>query len=252
MGPISKYQPARLLNLAGCPTSRVKFITMDIAREFDSLTEGYTANMSRWVPYYRKMIESMIENLPERFSPEVILDLGCGNGNVTALLISKFPEARYILVDASADMLEEAQKRFAHLSNLAYRNAYFQECDLPNNSLNLVVAGLSLHHLRGEEKRILFKEVFQWLKNGGCISVSDLFVDKNEEPYHSEVVKGWKKEAFNLGTTPEEWTWIMDHYDKYDHPDSFERQIEWMHKAGFRKVEITWKRDAWGSVLARV
>jgi len=41
--------------------------------------------------------------------PKIVYDLGCGTGNGTAVLRSRFPSARVIGVDASAAMLERAR-----------------------------------------------------------------------------------------------------------------------------------------------
>jgi tRNA (cmo5U34)-methyltransferase len=224
---------------------------MDISQEFDSISAGYTEKISRWVPYYKEMVGSIAARLPEGFSAGDILDFGAGNGNVTALLLNRFPYARFTLLDASPDMIGECRCRFEQFPHFQYSQAYFQEADFPNRSFDLIAAGLSLHHLAASEKPPVFKKIYDWLRPGGCLSYSDLFVDRNEEPGHSQVIADWKRDAFNLGTTHEEWDWIMDHYGKYDHPDSFDQQIQWLNNAGFQDVLITWSLNSWGNVLAR-
>ena len=41
-------------------------------------------------------------------NPCLIYDLGCGPGNVTAFLKQRWPRAKIIGIDSSADMLEKA------------------------------------------------------------------------------------------------------------------------------------------------
>ncbi len=44
----------------------------------------------------------------EAFSPDTVLDLGCGPGNSTRVVADAFPDARVLGVDSSPDMVEEA------------------------------------------------------------------------------------------------------------------------------------------------
>jgi trans-aconitate 2-methyltransferase len=55
-------------------------------------------------------------------SPQRVFDLGCGPGNSTELLITRFPQASVIGVDSSRDMLRQARERLP--------NCVFVEADL--------------------------------------------------------------------------------------------------------------------------
>ncbi|MBV9655734.1 MAG: methyltransferase domain-containing protein, partial [Acetobacteraceae bacterium] len=41
--------------------------------------------------------------------PSHVVDLGCGTGNVTAILRTRFPDAEIVGVDSSTDMLKRAR-----------------------------------------------------------------------------------------------------------------------------------------------
>jgi trans-aconitate 2-methyltransferase len=45
-------------------------------------------------------------------SPRRVVDLGCGPGNSTELLIARYPQAEVIGLDSSPDMLRQARERF--------------------------------------------------------------------------------------------------------------------------------------------
>ena len=223
---------------------------MNVATEFDKISKTYTADISRWVPNYKKMISGVVSYLPSDFFPHRILDLGCGNGNVTALLIQQFPHAEVVIVDASANMLEECQQRFQHYPDIRYQQAYFQELELPKETFDLVVSGIALHHLNAQEKSAFFPKVLEWLRPGGCFSFCDLMIDKEDEPFHSEHLALWEQQAKENGTSDEEWQWLMDHYNQYDHPSGVENQIRWLQEAGFSKSVVSWRLIGWTNIVA--
>jgi trans-aconitate 2-methyltransferase len=76
-------------------------------------------------------------------SPKRVVDLGCGPGNSTELLIERFPDAEVIGLDSSPDMLRQARER------------------LPNGTF---VQGDLATWMLSEPADLLFgNAVFQWL-----------------------------------------------------------------------------------------
>ncbi len=69
----------------------------NIANEFDSFSKNYTNDMIGCVPHYLTLMSCFTEQLPKKFNPTNILDIGCGNGNVTSKLLSLFPDTKYTL-----------------------------------------------------------------------------------------------------------------------------------------------------------
>ncbi len=223
---------------------------MSIALEFDQLQPGYTGKISRWVPHYQQLISGLISYLPVGFQPMDVMDLGCGNGNATAIALQRFPNACYTLVDASAEMIGEGRHRFSEYPGIEYIQTYFQTLVIEPESLDLVFAGLSLHHLKSTEKQDIFNNIFRWLRAGGVLTISDLFVNKRDQPFHDQVLKDWEAFARAHATTDEEWNWIMDHYRTYDYPDAYSDQLSWLRAVGFTHATIVWQEGPWGVVQA--
>ena len=98
----------------------------NIALEFNEFSKNYTQDMIGCVPHYLELMESFIKFLPTHFQPKTILDLGSGNGNVSAQLLPYFPDAQYTLVDASAEMIRICQERFSNYQ-ISFANCYFDE-----------------------------------------------------------------------------------------------------------------------------
>jgi len=217
----------------------------DIGKVFDEMAEAYTNIMDDMVPHYRTLITSMFEFLPKGFDPHNILELGCGNGNITAVCRAIYPDAQYHLVDASAEMIYQCKKRFGS-ERIQYEKNFFQNLELEADKYDLMIAGFSLHHVPGPEKRALFINLHPALASGGVLTTSDLFVNKEDEPHHSEVMGQWRTFIMDNGRTDEDWVWIMDHYQKYDRPSAYADQKEWLKVAGFSAVYLSWNDRSWG------
>jgi len=221
-----------------------------VGLEFDRLEDGYTDKIRRWVPFYDELLQSLFTDLPADFRPKSILDLGTGNGNVTFLATQLFPEADYILVDASAKMISHCAQRFGDSDQFIYKQRYLQELSFLPASFDLIVAGLSLHHLQAGEKQELFKKLWRWLRPAGVFASTDLYVDRSQEEEHAAVLKEWERIAREQGSDTDDWEYLMEHYDKYDYPHSFEDQLQWLRDAQFADQRIVWVRGAWGTIQA--
>jgi len=215
----------------------------NIANEFDAFSKNYTNDMIGCVPHYLELMSSFTKALPKEFNPKNILDLGCGNGNVTAKLLQVFPKAKYTLLDASQEMLNLCQQQFKD-SKVVYIASYFKDFAFKANSYDLIVAGFSLHHCDSAEKKILFKKINRSLKKDGIFSCTDLMINK-DNPEHSALVEEWKSFVNNNFPDDEKWKWLQDHYNEFDKPDNYTDQIEWLKEAGFKTIDIIVKKGYW-------
>ena len=218
-------------------------IQKNIALEFNDFSKNYTDDMIGCVPHYLQLITSFVKYLPDNFNPKSILDLGSGNGNITAQLIPYFPKANYTLVDASTEMIELCRNQFKDY-DINYANKYFKDFLFKENSYDLIVAGFSLHHCDAHEKQDLFKEVFNSLKTGGIFSCSDLMITK-KNPDHLRLLKQWEEFVNTSFPDGEKWSWLMEHYEAFDKPTDYTSQIEWLKKAGFINIHLPFRKDYW-------
>ena len=204
--------------------------------------------MIRCVPHYEKLMSFFTEYLPKTFSPNNILDLGCGNGNVTSRLLQLFPESNFTLLDASQEMINLCKKQFKDY-NVEYVESYFKDYKFKDNHFDLITAGFSLHHCDSEEKKILFRSINRSLKKGGIFSCSDLMINKNK-PEHLVLLKKWKSFVYESFPDGEKWEWLMEHYDAFDNPDDYNDQIKWLNEAGFKDVRLPTKENWWAHIQA--
>jgi ubiquinone/menaquinone biosynthesis C-methylase UbiE len=215
----------------------------NIAVEFNDFSKNYTNDMIGCVPHYRSLISSFTTNLPFNFNPTSILDLGSGNGNVTAQLLTCFPNASYTLVDASADMIQLCGSRFKGY-DVSYANTYFNQFLFEEEKYDFIVAGMSLHHCDELEKQAIFKSTYASLKKGGLFSCSDLMINKTD-PEHAKILIAWEEFVNTNFSDGQKWAWLMEHYNAFDKPTDYLVQIAWMKTAGFTTVQIPFKEDYW-------
>jgi tRNA (cmo5U34)-methyltransferase len=119
--------------------------------QFNWRPETYLERIRSEIPRYDELQEQAIAAIP--FPPERVLELGMGTGETTRRLIEAYPEAWVIGLDASADMVFRAREMYDDVQ-LAR-----MEDPLPDGPWDLVIGVLSVHHLRSEQKKNLFRQV---------------------------------------------------------------------------------------------
>ena len=99
------------------------------------------------------------------YNPTDIVDLGCGTGNSTALLASRWPDASLVGIDASPEMLGRASQ-----SGLM---ATWQHADIakwkPSQPVDLIFSNATLHWL--DHHNTLFPDLIASLSEGGMLAV---------------------------------------------------------------------------------
>ncbi|MCB0689195.1 MAG: class I SAM-dependent methyltransferase, partial [Saprospiraceae bacterium] len=190
---------------------------MQIGQVFDEIQEAYTKKMIRWVPHYLDLIKMLDTSFPKQWHPESILDLGAGNGNITASLIKHYPDATYTLLDASAKMLEEAKSRFPE-TKVFYQQDLIQNAQFTSGTFSLVTASFSLHHLSLSDKENTIKSIHKWLSPGGYFAYIDLFISKKDIE-HAPFMASWQNFVMQEGDS-EDWEYLANHYQEYDKPDN--------------------------------
>ena len=101
-------------------------------------------------------------------APARVVDLGCGPGNVTALLAQRWPRAELIGIDASTAMLDRARR--------ALPEARFEQADIrhwtPAEAPDLIFSNAALHWL--DDHPSLFPRLLSLLAPGGVLLVNEI------------------------------------------------------------------------------
>jgi trans-aconitate 2-methyltransferase len=98
---------------------------------------------------------------------ERVLDLGCGNGKVTAEIAARLPQGSILGVDSSAHMIDFASKNFGLAT---HPNLRFETCDIRNLSFpdqfDLVVSFNALHWIPDQAEAL--RAIRSVLKSSGA------------------------------------------------------------------------------------
>ena len=111
--------------------------------------------------------QGMIERL-DLSGDERILDIGCGDGKVTAELAVRVPRGSVLGIDTSAEMIEFARGRFppARIPNLSFRLGDATRLNF-DDDFDLVVSFSCLHWVR--DHVAVLKGIRRSLKSGGRV-----------------------------------------------------------------------------------
>ncbi|MEG1023092.1 MAG: class I SAM-dependent methyltransferase [Flavobacterium sp.] len=177
-----------------------------------------------------------------------VLDIGCGAGNYTLMMLSKVPNLNCTLVDLSLPMLDKAFERVSVETNgkVEIKQGDIREVDLEENTFDIILAGAVLHHLRDDQDwETTFAKIFKLLKPGGCFMISDLITQDTEllNEYtwqrYGEYLEGIGGAEYRKN--------VFDYIAKEDTPRSMNYQLDLMKKVGFKSVEILHKNMCFGA-----
>lgn len=103
-----------------------------------------------------------------------VLDLGAGTGTLAIWLKRRCPEATVTGLDADPHVLARARSKAAGAGcEIDFVEGFSTELPFANDSFDVVLSSLFLHHLMPADKRSTLAEVQRVLKPGGKLHVAD-------------------------------------------------------------------------------
>ena len=216
---------------------------MDLKRvraHFDEAASAYDAQILRIVPWYREQGELILEVLPFDAGRSIrVLDLGCGTGALSYLMLAAFPEATVVACDLSENMLGMCSRRLARFAPRAtFRQADFGACDLGRDEFDLVVSGLAIHHLDGSGTRALYQRIHRALRPGGMFVNRELVLGSTPA-WAKRYEELWREHVSLSGERDESW---FQKYVDEDQPATVEDHLTWLRDAAFVEVACHFRR----------
>jgi tRNA (cmo5U34)-methyltransferase len=192
--------------------------------------------------------EEVVRHLLARHGRPIarFLDVGCGAGGMSEVVLGSRPGSEGVLVDFSEPMLERVAVQLAgyagrwqavsgDLNDPGWRDG------LSAGRFDAIVSGLAIHHLPSDRKRTLFVELLDLLEPGGIfVNMDYVAIDGPlsglfDEEMLAAAVRA-ERESGGTHSAHE-----VDLQDDDDRPDSVEDQLRWLREAGFEQVEVHFK-----------
>lgn len=117
-----------------------------------------------------------------------VLEVGCGDGRVTAFLAGK--SKRLVAIDPDAEEIQKGKKR--NLTGVDFQVGSGEKTQFSDNTFDVVIFTLSLHH---QNSRVALEEACRVLKEGGRILVVEPVADGELEQVFALVYNENKEKA---------------------------------------------------------
>jgi ubiquinone/menaquinone biosynthesis C-methylase UbiE len=138
----------------------------DVAAAFNRIATWPQMRLLRWFVANR-----IIQMTPKG----IVVDIGCGPGHMILSLAKKSPVLEFLGIDLSEEVLAQADastRKAGFAQRVAYELGGAQNLPLPDESVDMVISSLSLHHW-SEPVQVL-DEVHRVLRPGGAFLIFDL------------------------------------------------------------------------------
>jgi trans-aconitate methyltransferase len=216
---------------------------MSVASHLGISVREYDRRIRTFIPNYAEMLEEVASAVDP--AAETIVDLGVGTGALSARCLRRAPAARVIGIDADAEMLPLAQRRLGRRATLKVGN--FLRTELPR--ADAVVATLALHHVRTRAaKATLYGRIRAALRRGGVLITGDCHPSENGARWRAQR-ELWLRHLEKSYTRPEAEKFLRD----WSHEDTYmplRTELALLEEAGFRAVDVVWRRDAFAVIAA--
>jgi tRNA (cmo5U34)-methyltransferase len=208
------------------------------------LPEDYDAQISGILPYYSSFHQetiNLVKSLPS--IPKIWVDTGCGTGSLVSKAIEKFPDTKFLLVDPSEGMLDQARKKMSlyPAGRLEFLTAsHTQEFSQKLEEKPDIITAIQCHHYLSREGRAKASKVcYDLLSEGGVYITFE-----NTRPLTDEGIaigkRYWRNFQLSNGRSEEEVEKHLERFDTEYFPITIEEHLKLLRETGFRTVELFW------------
>jgi tRNA (cmo5U34)-methyltransferase len=218
----------------------------DFSQEFIDNADIYIVERRRLL----EILKSFYSHFLKDGRKNRILDLGCGDGIISSELLKVDESISATLIDGSEDMLNRAKERLRDFKDVRFIRASFQEIINENipmeRNFDFVASSQAIHHLTLDEKKALFRQIYEHLRPEGYFVNIDVVLapSENLEQWYMSLWREWiaEREAL-VGIEGHGFADIIRRYkdNKDNKPDTLRNQLSALKEIGFQDVDCFYK-----------
>lgn len=208
---------------------------------FDARVDGYDEHMMNDIDNASEYYAEISKYMPRNRSLK-LLDLGCGTGLELDEMLKVNPDIEFTGIDLSSKMLEKLMEKHSdRKEHIKLINASYFDVDYGKSSYDIAISSMTFHHFTHEEKLELYRKIYDSLVDGGRYIEADYIAkDQKFEDFCYSELKRIKAEMN-----------ITDGFYHYDTPCTTENIMKIMKNAGFREVELKWKKGSAAVIVGK-
>ncbi|HOV13968.1 MAG TPA: methyltransferase domain-containing protein [Spirochaetota bacterium] len=151
-------------------------------------------NPELYLKYKKERTQPSIDlvNRIEISNPNKIVDIGCGPGNSTEILIKRWQNADIIGIDNSPQMIEKAKKDYPDYKWLLSDAKDWK----PKDKYDIIFSNATLQWMSNQKE--LIKNLFDFLSEDGILAVQ--VPANSDSPLHKALIEVSKRADYDLNT----------------------------------------------------
>lgn len=181
------------------------------------------------------------------------LELGCGPGTLTELLLDRLHPRLMVGVDSCEIMVRNLQDRFRGRESVKFICQdiihFFAKPHSLDDLYDVIATSFTLHHLLPQERSAIFRSCREWLNAPGLFIDGDVFIDPDE--HAQKFITSCVDRRLKAILSEDEYNIRLEHR-KLEYRCSVEAAIKELKEAGFDYAFCPYKNSDRSIVMALV
>ena len=205
--------------------------------------EDYDEIARKCVPYYEAFYATVLDFIYK--VDKNILELACGTGMLTEMIVAKCPEAHLICIDSDAWMIKKASAK------PALGGVEFIEGDMRNASgdgYDAIIVTQAIFFISDSDRMKLIAKIHGMLNEGGRFVSGDMFAPETD--FEKRVYKkNWIELMLSNGLSVPEAENMIAPLDDFCGDNTIKSFSEDLRDAGFSRVISPYRWGYYGVVV---